>query len=195
MYQRQIAEKKQDKAKCIDSVQILTFWGGLESYNVWRINTDVGILPRLYDCEGGSDSTVTSNEKMRIPNEKIYFSKVNKIVLQPLSHLQLCDPMDCSTQASLSFAISQRLLKLMSIELVMPSNHLILCHPLLLLPSIFPSIRVFFNESALRIKWPEYWSFSFSISLPMKMSLCRKPVTTDMPVRREKSLLNHQVTT
>ena len=56
------------------------------------------------------------------------------------------------------------MLKLTSIELVMPSNHLILCHPLLLLPSIFPSIRVFSNESALHIKWPEYWSFSFTIS-------------------------------
>ena len=59
---------------------------------------------------------------------------------------------------------SQSLLKLMSIELVMPSNHLILCHPLLLLPSIFPGIRVFSNESALRIRWPKYWSFSFNIS-------------------------------
>ena len=59
---------------------------------------------------------------------------------------------------------SQSLLKLMSLELVMPSNHLILCHPLLLLPSIFPSIRVFSNELALRIRWPKYWSFSFSIS-------------------------------
>ena len=67
-------------------------------------------------------------------------------------------------QASLSFTISQGLLKLMSIELVMPSNHLILCHPLLLLPSIFPSIRVFSNESALRIRWPKYWSFSISPS-------------------------------
>ena len=67
-------------------------------------------------------------------------------------------------QASLSIANSQSLLKLISIELVMPSNHLILCHPLLLLPSIFPSIRVFSNESVLRIRWPNYWSFSFSIS-------------------------------
>ena len=58
---------------------------------------------------------------------------------------------------------------LMSFELVMPSNHLILCHPLLLLPSIFPSIRVFFKASALRIRWPKYWSFSFSISLPMNI--------------------------
>ena len=76
----------------------------------------------------------------------------------------LCDPMDCACQASLSFTISRGLLKLMSIELVMPSNHLTLCHPLLLLPSIFLSFRVFSNESALRIKRPKYWSFSFSIS-------------------------------
>ena len=67
-------------------------------------------------------------------------------------------------QASLSFTISQSLLKLMSMESVMPSNHLILCRPLLLLPSVFPNIRVFSNESALRIRWPKYWSFSFSIS-------------------------------
>ena len=67
-------------------------------------------------------------------------------------------------QASLSITNSQRLLKLMSVESVMPSNHLILCRPLLLLPSIFPSIRVFSNESVLRIRWPKYWSFSFSIS-------------------------------
>ena len=67
-------------------------------------------------------------------------------------------------QASLSITNSRSLLKLISIESVMPSNHLILCRPLLLLPSIFPSIRVFFNESVLRIRWPKYWSFSFNIS-------------------------------
>ena len=67
-------------------------------------------------------------------------------------------------QASLSITNSWSLLKLMSIESVMPSNHLILCHPIFLLPSIFPSIRVFSNESVLRISWPKYWSFSFSIS-------------------------------
>ena len=61
-------------------------------------------------------------------------------------------------------AVSRSLLRLMSTESVMPSNHLILCHPLLLLPSIFPSIRVFSNESALRIRWPKHWSFSFSIN-------------------------------
>ena len=67
-------------------------------------------------------------------------------------------------QAALSITNSQSLLKLRSIVSVMPSNHLILCHPLLLLPSIFPSIRVFSNESVLRIRWPKYWTFSFSIS-------------------------------
>ena len=76
----------------------------------------------------------------------------------------LYDPMDCSTPGFLSITHSQTLLKLMSIESVMPSNHLILCHPLLLPPSIFPNIRVFSNESALHIRWPKYWSFSFNIS-------------------------------
>ena len=73
-------------------------------------------------------------------------------------------PWPTAQQASLSITNSWSLLKLMSIELVMPSNHLILCHPLLLLPSVIPSIRVFSNESVLHISWPEYWSFSFSIS-------------------------------
>ena len=73
-------------------------------------------------------------------------------------------PWTAAHQASLSITNSQSLLKLMSIELVMPSNHLILCCPLLLLPSVFPSIRVFSNESALHIRWSKYWSFSFNIS-------------------------------
>ena len=84
--------------------------------------------------------------------------------VQSLSRLWLCDPMDCSMSGFLSITNSRSLLKFMSIESVMPSNHLILCHPLLLLPKIFPSIRVFSNESVLCIRWPKYWSFSFSIS-------------------------------
>ena len=76
----------------------------------------------------------------------------------------LCNPSTAARQASLSITNSRSLLKLMSIESVMPSNHLILCRPLLLPPSIFPSIRVFSNESVLHIRWPKYWSFSFSIS-------------------------------
>ena len=86
------------------------------------------------------------------------------VVIQSLSHVQLfATPWTAAFQASLSFTISQRLLKLMAIESVMPSNHLILCRPLLLLPSVFPSISIFSNESALCIRWPKYWSFSFSI--------------------------------
>ena len=86
-----------------------------------------------------------------------------------LVHLLSCvqlfvTPGTAAHQASLSFTISQSFLKLMFIKMVMPSNHLVLCCPLLLLPSIFPSIRVFSNESALRIRWPKYWNFSFNIS-------------------------------
>ena len=85
--------------------------------------------------------------------------------VQLLSCIRLfATPWTAAHQASLSITNSQSLPKSMSIESVMPSNHLILCHPLLLLPSIFPSIRVFSNESALRIRWPKYWSFSFNIS-------------------------------
>ena len=85
--------------------------------------------------------------------------------VQLLSHVQLfATPWNAAHQASLSIIISQSLLKLKSIESVMPSIHLILCHPLLLLPSIFPSIRVFSKESVHYIRWPKYWSFSFSIS-------------------------------
>ena len=85
--------------------------------------------------------------------------------VQLLSHVQLfATPWTETCQASLFITKSQSLLKLMSIESVMPSNHFILCCPLLLLPSIFPSIRVFSKESVLRIRWPKYWSFIFSIS-------------------------------
>ena len=86
-------------------------------------------------------------------------------LVQSLSRVQLfVTPWTAACQASLSITNFQRLLKLMSIESVIPSNQLILCRPLHLLPSIFPSIRVFSNESALHIRWPKYWSFSFNIS-------------------------------
>ena len=88
-----------------------------------------------------------------------------KSSVQSLGHVWLFEtPWTAAHQASLSITNSRSSLKLMSIELVMPSNHLILWHPLLLLPSMFPSIRVFSNESVLLIRWPNYWSFSFSIS-------------------------------
>ena len=87
------------------------------------------------------------------------------IVIQSLLHVQLfVTPWTVAHQALLSFTIFWSLLKLMSIELVMPFHHLILCHPLLLLPSIFPSSRVFSSESALHIRWPKYWCFCFSTS-------------------------------
>ena len=87
------------------------------------------------------------------------------VVVQSLNHVWLfATSWIAACQASLSFTISWSLLKFMSIESVMPSNHLILCHPLLLLPSIFLRIRVFSNELSFPIRWPKYWSFSFSIS-------------------------------
>ena len=93
-------------------------------------------------------------------NPSVQFSSV-----QLLSHVRLfATPWTAALQASLSITNSQSMLKLIPIELVMSSNHLILCRPLVLLPSIFPSIRVFSKESVLHIRWPKYWSFSFNIS-------------------------------
>ena len=92
-------------------------------------------------------------------------------IVQSLSHVWLfATPWTATLQASLSFTISQSLLKLLSIESVMPSNHLMLCHPLLLLPSVFPRTMVYSNELALHIRWPKYWSFSFSTSPSSKYS-------------------------
>ena len=91
--------------------------------------------------------------------------------VQSLSHVQLfVTPWTATHQASLSITNSQSLLKLMSLESVMPSNHLILCRSLLLPPSIFPSVRVFSNELVLHIRWPKYWSFSFSVSTSSEYS-------------------------
>ena len=107
-----------------------------------------------------------SGRRNRPQADTLFFSSV-----QSLSRVQLfMTPWTAARQASLSITNSWSLLKLMSIESVMPSNHLILCHPLLLLPSIFPSIRVFSNESVLGIRWPKDWSFSFSISPPNEYS-------------------------
>ena len=91
-------------------------------------------------------------------NHQVQFSSVAQ------SCPTLCDPMTAARQASLSITNFQSPPKPISIQLVMPSNHLILCHPLLLLPSIVPSIMVFSNESVLCIRWPKYWSFSFNLS-------------------------------
>ena len=132
------------------------------------------------------------------------FVEVNKLQyytfssVQSLSHVWLfAIPWTAAHQASLSITNSQRLPKLMSIESVMPSNHLILCRHLLLLPSIFPSIRVFSNESALYIKWPKYWSFSVNISPssghPRLISLGWTDRISLLAVQGTlKSLLQHQ---
>ena len=108
---------------------------------------------------------------------KNYYAHIAKtclLLLQSVSSLSrvwlFLTPWTATHQASLSITNSRSLLKLKSIASVMPSNHLILCRPLLLLPSIFPSIRVFSDESALCIRWPKYWSFSFSISLSNEYS-------------------------
>ena len=99
--------------------------------------------------------------KLKKKESRIYVC----VCVQSLSHVQLfVTPWTVARQTSLSITNSWSLLKLISIESVMPSNHLILCRHLFLLPSIFPSIRVFSNESFLPIRWPKYWSFSFSIS-------------------------------
>ena len=104
--------------------------------------------------------------RQNFQEERYQFSSV-----QPLSRVWLfVTPWTAAHQASLSITNSWSLLKHMSIELVIPSNHLIFCRPLLLLPSIFPSIRVFSNESVVYIKWPKYWNFSFSISSSNKHS-------------------------
>ena len=99
----------------------------------------------------------------RMDKEVVVFSSVQfSSVSQCVQHF--ASPWTAAHQASPSSTNSQSLLKLISIELVMPSNHLMLCHPLLLPPSIFPSIRVFSNESAFCIRWSKYWSFNFNIS-------------------------------
>ena len=92
----------------------------------------------------------------------INFHQFNSV--QPLSHVWFCDPMDCSMPGLPVHHQLPKLAKTLCIESVMPSNHFTFCHPLLLLPSIFPNIRVFSNESVLHIRWPKYCSFSFSIS-------------------------------
>ena len=99
---------------------------------------------------------------MRRKFSSVQFSSVQSFSRSVVS--TLCDPMNCSTPGRLSITSSQSSLRLASIKSVMPSSHLILCHPLFLLPPIPPTIRVFSNESTLRMGWPKYWSFSFSIS-------------------------------
>ena len=127
-------------------------------------------------------SSPPGHEQSRVQTHKPELDKKKWRGKDTVLHIQLllfsravvshsATPWTAACQASLSFTISRSLLKLMSIELLMPFSHLVLCHPLLLLPSIFPSIRVFSKESVLHIRWPKYWSFfSFSISLANEFS-------------------------
>ena len=112
-----------------------------------------------------ADSLPLSYQGSPVTTPLNYFFWHAVVVVQSPSHVWLfATPWTAARQVSLSFTTHRNLFKLMSFESMMPSNHLILCCPLLLLPSIFPSIRVFSNELALCIRWPKYWSFSFSIS-------------------------------
>ena len=126
-------------------------------------------MPILYKCVSKESplELVSKQCPLYFNPEKIIFLFLLPLVqFNSVTHScpNLCDPMDCNKTGFPVHYHLPELVKLMSIESVMPSNHLILCCPLLLSPSIFPSNRVFSNESALHIRWPKYWSFSFSIS-------------------------------
>ena len=122
----------------------------------------------LFVTKPSSDLVLQDYVDLKYIYQYKYITMIIALLLssvQLLSHVQLfATPWTAAHQASLSITNSQTLLKLISIKSMMSSDHLILCHPLLLLPSIFPSIRVFCNESVLHIRWPMYWRFSFSIS-------------------------------
>ena len=125
--------------------------------------------PPFWSCKDDICKTGTvllfKNKNTPSPQNKQKNTQRHISSVQLLSHVQLfATPWTVARQVSLSITNSRNLLKLMSIELVMPSSYLILCRPLLLPPSVFPIIRVFSNESVLHVRWPKYWSFSFSIS-------------------------------
>ena len=118
-----------------------------------------------FPSPGGSSQPKNQAHVSFIARQILYHWATNILPCCSVTHscLTLCDPMDCSMPGFPVITISQSSIKLMSIKSVIPSNYLILCHPFLLLPSVFPSMRIFSNESALHIRWPKYWSFSFSI--------------------------------
>ena len=132
----------------------------------------MGSIPESISSPGGGHGNPLYYSCLEnLLDRKVWWATIQFSSVQSLSHGQFfATPWTAAFQASWSITNSQSLLKLMSIEAMMPSNHLILCCPLLLLPSIFPSIRVFSNESVLRISWPKYWSFRVSISLSNEYS-------------------------
>ena len=151
---------------------MIKMWWGWWCWRLWVVVIMMEIIVWWCDVNYGDMMLTTM---MMVMVRMVTMMKLMKMVLimvlmifssvQSLSRVRLfATPWTAARQASLSITNSQSSLKPMSIESVMPSNHLILCRPLLLLPSIFPSIRVFSSESVLRIRWPKYWSFSFSIS-------------------------------
>ena len=149
------------------------FWETISVYGIPYFSSVSHIVANaLRKCE--TNLNIQDNTTLKALRERFIlltgpcwptYHSVQFSSVQSLSRVRLfATPWIAARQASLSITNSRSLLKLMSIELVMSSSHLILCHPLLLLPSIFPSIRVFSNESTHRMRWPKYWSFSFSIS-------------------------------
>ena len=149
-----IKKKNSRVMNCLIYLSILS--KGTESQRIEKTSTENGFLvslEALYFIEFVSELLFFISPFYFFSGMRLPFS------VQPLSHVWLfVTPWTAALKASLSITNSQSLLKLMSVQSVMLSNHLILCHPLLLLPSVFPSIRVFPNESALRIRWPKYWS-------------------------------------
>ena len=135
-----------------------TFWNPVDTYCFWLGRYPVGYIAYVWLLLSG-----------HVNCGLFVFTDALTVAVQSLSCVRLfVTPWTAACQASLAFTVSWSLLKLTSIELVMPSNHLILSCPLLL-PSIFPSIKVFSNESALRIRWPKYWSFSLKAVHPMNI--------------------------
>ena len=132
--------------------------------------TDIDWAWEVFMCKLPVECRILKKKLCRIDNSSCVWYIIVIIEISLGCVWLLSTPWTVACQASLSVTNSQSLLKLMSIELVMPSNHLILCHLILLPPSIFPSLRVFSNESVFRIRWPKYWSFSFSISLTNEYS-------------------------
>ena len=170
------AKTKKAKINKRDFIKLKSFCPWRKSSAKWKGNllkerkscnhiADKRLLSKIY-----IDSKNSIEREQTVPILKglrnlIFFPKKSWVSVQSLSHVQLfATPRIAACQTSLSINNSWSFLKLMFIESVMPSSHFILCRPLLLLPSIFPSIRVFSNESVLLIRWPKYWSFSFSIS-------------------------------